>query len=265
MSTTGTKGICRLALMPVRAEAADVSEQVTQLLFGEHYEILEISKNGKWFRIRINYDGYEGWIDHRQHTTISDAYYEQINLSNYKVCLEISTTILYQKQSVQILMGSVLPISTSELFKMEEQLAFNGEAKALGQRMDYEFLRKIALKYLNAPYMWGGRSPFGIDCSGFTQMVYRIAGYSLLRDASQQASQGKEVEGIGEARQGDLAFFTNDSGKIHHVGIIMGEGHIIHASGKVRIDFLDEKGIFVESSGEYTHKLNSIRRILKNS
>ncbi|MCA6075191.1 C40 family peptidase [Fulvivirga sedimenti] len=264
MITTGTKGICRLALMPVRAAAADTSEQVTQLLFGEHYEILEISKNQKWFRIRINYDGYEGWVDHRQHTTISDAYYDQINISNYKVCLELTTTILYQKQALQILIGSVLPISTNEIFKMEEQLAFNGDAKGLGQRMGYEYLRNVALKYLNSPYMWGGRSPFGIDCSGFTQIIYRIAGYSLLRDASQQATQGREIKNLSEARPGDLAFFKNDSGKIYHVGMIMEDRQIIHASGRVRIDQLDEQGIRVESSGEYTHFLSSIRRILKN-
>ena len=263
MVEPGTKGICRLALMPVRADSKDASEQVTQLLFGEHYEVLEVAANGRWYRIRINFDNYEGWIDHRQHTTISDAYYEQINLSNYKVSLELTTTILYRKQSLMILLGSILPISTSELFKMEEQLAFNGESKALGQRLNYEFLRNTAFRYLNAPYMWGGRTPFGIDCSGFTQMVFRINGYSLLRDASQQAGQGTAVS-FTDAEPGDLAFFTNDNGKVTHVGLLLEDRQIIHASGRVRVDILDEKGIFSEETNEYTHQLAFLRRMLKN-
>ena len=265
MIEKGTKGICRLAVVPVRGEASDSSEQVTQLLFGEHYEVTAVSENKKWYRIRIHHDGYEGWLDHRQHTTISEAYFDQINISNYKLSLELVTAILYKKRPLNILLGSVLPISTSELFKVEEQLAFNGEAKALGQRMDYEYLKRIALKYLNAPYQWGGRSPFGIDCSGFTQMVFRFTGYSLLRDASQQATQGKAVEGgFAEALPGDIALFVNPENKVNHVGIIMEDNQIIHASGRVRIDRIDEKGILVESTGRYSHNLAFIRRILKN-
>jgi len=264
MTEIGTKGICRLALAPVRQEPADPSEQVTQLLFGEHYEITEISPNKKWFRIRIFHDGYEGWLDHKQHFPISDAYFTQIGLSNYKVSLEPVTTILYRKKTLRILIGSVLPISTNELFRMEEQLAFSGESKGIGERTSADYLLRVAEKYLNSPYMWGGRSPFGIDCSGFTQVVFRICGYSLLRDASQQAKQGTKVEKLEGAGPGDLAFFVNDQDKIYHVGILMEDDQIIHASGMVRIDQLDEKGIYLPETGAYTHKLAFIRRILKN-
>ena len=263
MIETGSKGICRLALAPVRKDPADSSEQVTQLLFGEHYEIQEVSKNRKWYRICIAHDGYEGWLDYKQHSPITNSYFNQIDLANYKVSLEPVTTILYRKRSLRILMGSVLPIGTNELFRMEEQLAFSGESKGLGERTSASFLLRIAEKYLNSPYMWGGRSPFGIDCSGFTQVVFRICGYSLLRDASQQATQGKLLPGVEAARPGDLAFFVNDQQKIFHVGIVMEDEQIIHASGMVRIDQLDDKGIYLPQTGKYTHRLAFVRRVLK--
>ena len=126
---------------------------------------------------------------------------------------------------------------------MEEQYAFNGEAKNMGLKRDFSFLRSIALKYLYAPYLWGGKTPFGIDCSGFTQMVFRICGYSLFRDAWQQASQGKAVRQIEEIVPGDLAFFKNAEERIVHVGIALGDNKIIHASGRVRIDKISREGI----------------------
>lgn len=147
---------------------------------------------------------------------------------------------------------------------MEEQFAFNGESKSLGQKRDFEFLRSIAFKYLNAPYQWGGKSPFGIDCSGFTQMIFKISGYQLLRNASQQAHHGKKVKSISDALPGDLAFFQNTEGKIIHVGIILTDERIIHASGKVRIDHFLEEGILNADTKIYTHQLAEIRRILSS-
>src|SRR5690606_15553029 len=152
--------------------------------------------------------------------------------------------------------------SSAELFKMEEQFAFNGESKNLGQRREIEFLRSTASKYLNSPYLWGGKSPFGIDCSGFTQMVFKINGYKLQRDASQQATQGRAVESLEESRQGDLAFFQDEKGKITHTGIVLGDNKIIHASGKVRVDTLQEAGIMHTDSKVITHRLAALRRIL---
>ncbi len=256
------KGICRLSIIPVRAKAGDQSEMVTQLLFGEHYTVLEATKDNKWIRIENYFDGYKGWIDIRQHNPISEEYFSQINHSDYKVCTDISASILYQKHHIQILMGSILPIATNELFKMEEQMAFNGEAKSLSQRRDFEYLKTIALKYLNAPYQWGGKSPFGIDCSGLIQQAYRICGYPLKRDVVDQALQGSAVDGFENAVPGDLAFFKNDEDKMLHAGIILDGGTIIHASGRVRIDRLDEEGIVDEDRKLYTHYLGFIRRIL---
>lgn len=256
------KGICRLSLIPVRAKAGDQSEMVTQLLFGEHYTVLDSTGDNKWLLIENHFDGYQGWIDIRHHYPISEEYFNQINHSDYKVCTDISASILYQKHHIQILMGSILPIATNELFKMEEQMAFNGEAKSLSQRRDFEFLKSIALKYLNAPYLWGGKTPFGIDCSGFVQQVFRICGYALKRDVADQAQQGSAVGNFEEAKPGDLAFFKNEDGKVHHAGIILDEGNIIHASGRVRIDLLDEEGILDEQRKIYTHYQGFIRRIL---
>lgn len=260
---TFSKGICRLSIVPVRAIAADQSEQVTQLLFGDHYTITEISENKKWLRIKIYFDEYEGWIDAKQHYPISEEYFEQINNSDYKITLDYTSSILFKKQLINIVIGSVLPIATNELFKMEEQLAFNGEAKSLNLKREYDFLKTIAYRYINSPYLWGGKSPFGIDCSGFTQQVFKIAGYKLQRDARKQVMQGESVEGIERAKPGDLVFFKNTAERVNHVGIFLEGNEVIHASGKVRVDKIDEKGIFNQSEQQYTHELTAIRRILR--
>ncbi|MEQ9593531.1 MAG: C40 family peptidase [Cyclobacteriaceae bacterium] len=256
-------GVCRLAVVPVRKDASDRSEQISQLLFGDHYEVTTQSADGTWLYIRIFTDKYEGWIDAKLHHAISGEYFEQINNANFKITTDITSGLLYKKSPLTILMGSVVPISNSELFKMEEQFAFNGESKSLGQRRDFEYLRSIAIKYLNSPYQWGGKNPFGIDCSGFTQMVFKICGYFIPRDAYQQATVGVKVEGWESSMPGDLAFFTNKEGSISHVGIILEENRIIHSSGKVRIDVLHEDGIINTETKIFTHTLYKITRILQ--
>ena len=258
----GNKGIARISIIPLRESHSNKSEMVSQLLFGDHYTVLEVSENEKWLKIKMSFDGYEGWIDMNQHHSISDEYFVQINNSDYKISLDLSSTILFNKHQTNIVRGSILPISTNEIFKIEEQLAFNGESKSLSEKRDAEYLLQIARKYLNSPYLWGGRSPFGIDCSGFVQIVFRICGYKLPRDASQQVSFGEEVD-IIDAVLGDLAYFKNGEGRIVHVGIISGEGQIIHASGKVRIDTLSDAGITNKLTNVLTHQLHSIKRILK--
>lgn len=255
-------GVCRLSLIAVRAEASDKAEQVTQLLFGEHYEVLASASDKKWLRIRTAFDEYEGWIDAKQHHPISKEYFDYMNRAELKIATDISTSILYNKVPIAILMGSIIPISSAELFKMEEQFAFNGEAKNVGLKREFEFLRTVANRYLHAPYLWGGKSPFGIDCSGFTQMVFKICGYKLLRDAKQQATQGKAVRSINDIKPGDLAFFKNAEENITHVGIVYANGQIIHASGRVRLDTLNEQGIVHAETGLVTHQLSHFRSIL---
>lgn len=258
-------GVCRLSLVSVRHKPSDQSEQVTQLLFGDHYEVLEESDG--WLRIRIHFDQYDGWIDKLQHHSIPQDYFDYLDRAEFKITTDLTSTLLHNKSPLAILMGSIIPISSSELFKMEEQFAFNGEAKNVGQKREFEYLRTVAMKYINAPYQWGGKSPFGIDCSGFTQMVFKIAGYKLSRDSGQQALQGKPVKSFDEARPGDLAFFKNSKDKISHVGILLSDEKIIHASGRVRIDSITEEGIPIPipEIKFYSHELAFVRRILPES
>ncbi|GAB1445597.1 C40 family peptidase [Flammeovirgaceae bacterium] len=258
-------GVCRLALVQVRKEPDDRSEQITQLLFGDHYEVLSHSTDGKWLYIKIFTDAYEGWIDIKQHHAITPEYFNQINQANFKITTDLTAGILYKKNPITILLGSIVPISNSELFKMEEQFAFNGDAKSLGQKREFEFLRSIAIKYLHAPYQWGGKSPFGVDGSGFTQMVFKISGYSIPRDTNQQSGCARQVANLQSALPGDLVSFYIENGNIGHVGIILEDQKLIHASGSVKIDQLTEEGIVDFESKKISYPLAGIRRILANN
>ncbi|MFI5164293.1 MAG: NlpC/P60 family protein [Bacteroidia bacterium] len=268
-------GICNLSIVPCRKEPSDKSEMVTQLLFGEHFEVLEEKKS--WALIRIAYDSYECWIDKKQFLPISDI--KGINDSTTAV-----TTDLVQlaedenKNIIPIVLGSSLPKFKDKSFSLGKQkYSFDGEitfpfAKTSPlKKGDERGLSEIAKWYLNTPYLWGGRSPFGLDCSGFTQMVFKLNGIKLKRDAWQQAEEGKTLSFLEESQTGDLAFFDNEDGKIVHAGIILspaggggeaGGGKIIHASGKVRIDKLDHQGIYNEEMKKYTHRLRVVKRFL---
>lgn len=257
------KGICRLGIVPLRANSTDKAEMVSQLIFGDHYSVLDISSDGKWAKITVEFDQYEGWIDIKQHTEISEDYFNHLNSTDFKISTDITSKILYKKRFIQIVIGSVLPISSYELFNVHEQFAFNGASKNIGDRQGFDFLKLTINKYMNAPYLWGGKTPFGIDCSGLVQQIFKLCGYNLKRDAIQQYQQGAIVASFGEAKPGDLAFFRNESDHISHVGIIMEDQGFIHASGYVRKDKLDENGIFNEELSTYTHNLEAIKRILK--
>ncbi len=255
-------GVCRLAVVPVRVDAHDTSEQVTQLLFGDHYEVLAYSTDNKWLHIRIYSDQCEGWLDMKQHHVISREYFDQINQTDYKITIDVASTVLYKKSPLTIVMGSIVPISNSELFKIEEQFAFNGESKGLGQRRDVDYLKNISKKYTSSPFQWGGKSPFGIDAAGFVQMVFKITGYSLQRTVKQQSLQGKKISAEEEPRPGDLAFFADKGKEASHVGIILDDEKIIHAHGCVRVDRFTEEGILNPETKIYSHLLHSVRRVI---
>ncbi|MBA5793217.1 C40 family peptidase [Flavobacterium sp. xlx-214] len=249
--------ICHLAIVPLRFEPSDRSEMVSQVLFGETFTILE--KREKWSKIQLTADEYEGWIDNKQYTEISVDQFNQIKQNPKFYCADLIDYVTGTNTLLPISLGSNLSfLSLSEINK--DQLVFEG--KAITGTQPKTNLLQTAFLYLNAPYLWGGKTPFGIDCSGFTQMVYRLNGYSIPRDASQQARIGEALSFIEESEVGDLAFFDNDEGNIVHVGIIMENNYIIHAHGKVRIDRLDHLGILNIDSGRHTHKLRVIKKII---
>ena len=254
-------GICNISVVPIRKEPADQSEIISQLLFGEIFEVL--GKDRQWVRIKCTLDGYEGWIDEKQFVPTDPKFVAESN-SNNAFSLEILQSAISRDNHIPILLGSTLPLYDGMNFRInKEKFIFNGQAYAPNVMNHREaILEKVALKYLNAPYLWGGRSPFGIDCSGFVQVVYKILGINLLRDTYQQAEQGYTINFVEDARAGDLAFFTNEAGRIAHVGIIQKDKQIIHAWGKVRMDTIDHYGIYNKGLQKYTHKLRIIKRML---
>lgn len=224
-------GICNLAIIPLRAEPSDRSEIVSQVLFGEHFKVLE--ELNQWRKIQLHYDNYEGWVDSKQFQIISETAYD--TLSKVPIVLN-GDLIEYISAPNNTLLPIPLGASLSFLNHSDINTAqFEFEGATASGIQDKSKLINTAFLYLNAPYLWGGKTPFGIDCSGFTQMVYKLNGYHLFRDASQQATQGEALSFIEESEPGDLAFFDNEEGNIIHVGIIMENNYIIHASEKYEL------------------------------
>ena len=251
-------GICNLAIIPLRFEPSDKSEIVSQVLFGEHFEILEQLK--QWSKIKLQYDDYEGWVDSKQYQIISESEYNQ--LSEDAIVLN-ADLVEYITAPNNLLLPITLGSSLSFLSHGDINTSnFNFEGTKTSGTKTKDCILNTAFMYLNAPYLWGGKTPFGIDCSGFTQMVYKLNGYKLMRDASQQSKQGEALSFIEESEPGDLAFFDNEDGNIIHVGIIMEDNYIIHASGKLRIDRLDHLGIYNAEANKHTHKLRVIKKII---
>jgi hypothetical protein len=254
-------GICNLSIIPCRKEANDKSEMVTQLLFGQTFSIN--TKTEKWAEIIIHDDHYRCWISNKQYKELSEEQFNYINQNSNYVVNDVISVMEDKHQHIHfpVIAGSLLPNYEEDNFEIVDHLYnYEGEVVNVSTKGTRERLVEKALEFLNTPYLWGGKSVLGIDCSGFTQLVYKLNGFNLLRDAYQQAESGKTLSFLDEAREGDLAFFDNEEGKIIHVGIILANHHIIHASGKVRIDKIDHFGIYNEEIKDYSHRL----RILKN-
>ena len=248
--------MCVVPVSPIRAEASHRSEQVSQLLFGEQCEEQERVKD--FVKVRVLYDGYEGWCQENQLEEISQA--EALS-ENRLLASEWVNEISMNEKVVRIPFGSSIPVNNCiASHKIEYKGATIDVEKNI---MSEEMLQKLSSVFLNTSYLWGGRSVFGIDCSGFTQLVFKCFNIPLLRDASQQVTQGDEVGFLQEVKYGDLAFFDNEAGKITHVGILLNTDTIIHASGKVRVDAIDSEGIINGDTGKRTHKLRLIKRVFK--
>ena len=246
-------GICQLSIVSLRFDPSDKSELVSQVLYGEVLKVIEQRK--KWSKIRLAFDTYEGWIDNKQFQFIEKDEYD--SLSKSKPILSTDLVEFVEDASKHL-----YPIPIGSSLNGLALLNHSHDGNTTSQTNPKSELIKTASIYLNAPYLWGGKTPFGIDCSGFTQMVYKLNGHKLLRDASLQATQGEALSFIEESEPGDLAFFDNAEGDIIHVGIIMEDNYIIHAHGKVRIDRLDHSGIFNTEKNIHTHKLRVIKKII---
>lgn len=244
---------CKASVAPVRGDASDHAEIVTQLLFGEIVEILEV--HNQWLKIRSFMDGYEGWIDSKQ---VQDLREKEVSRWLDGLVVEHSEfRIVDGPEGRQVLTkGFFRPGDSEETFRIGKfEYTFLNEADVFP-----ESILDFALSYLNAPYLWGGKTLFGIDCSGFMQQVHRVFGYQLPRNASQQQEIGQEID-FEDREPGDLAFFISDAGNIHHVGILLNKDEIIHAHGYVRIDDFSSKGITRKIDEVHSHKLHSIKRL----
>jgi cell wall-associated NlpC family hydrolase len=256
-------GICNLSIVPCRKEPSDRSEMVTQLLFGDHFEILETQ--GSWCRIRIIFDDYECWIDKKQFLPIAQHTSDILTATEIYSVNELVQVItdVNSGQLFPVTIGSTLPAFDNGECAVEN-VTYHYEGAFIHGHLPFTKggILETAMVYLNSPYLWGGKTPFGIDCSGFTQVVYKLNGIKLKRDAWQQAEQGETLSFVEEAEPGDLAFFDNAEGRIVHVGIVMENNKIIHAAGKVRIDGFDHHGIFNNDKKDYSHQLRLLKRIV---
>lgn len=245
-------GICPLSIVPLRAEPKNTSEQTSQLLYGEFFTILDVHTS--WAKILNENDQYQGWINLKHFKPLEKSTFQTLQNSQRKYSSELVDFIW---KGDEILFPTPMGSQVSSV----EALGHRFEGKQLQKSNGKDDLVNTALHYLNSPYMWGGKSPFGIDCSGFVQCVYQLHGIQLPRDAHLQAKHGETLGFIDESEAGDLAFFDDKEGKIIHVGIIMSDYHIIHAFGQVRIDRLDQTGIFNNVLNKHTHKLRMIKKV----
>lgn len=254
------KGLLLLSVIPMRKEPSHRSELVNQILFGELMHILEAKDEG-WLKVRLTHDDYQGWVQTEQIRLIDNQTFQNLQYDYSGFSADMVDLILKKNsnQFFSILLGSKIPKLENGEFTIDgETLVFSGPTvKGIKTRTT---IVDTALNFLYAPYMWGGRTHFGIDCSGLVQIAYRMAGVSMPRDSYQQAAVGLQLSFVEEALPGDLAFFDDDDGRIIHVGIILHGKKIIHAgNGMVRIDMLDQNGIYRPDIKKYTHRLRLLR------
>ena len=251
--------ICRVPVAPIRVSALHEAEMSSELLFGECAEILE-SLNGEWYHIRSQFDVYLGYCQSSQLLEVDESIY---NAPSKKLIRDWTALVEWNGTPIHVPMGSIMTAMDNGLS------VWNGnEIKSSATLWDPmnvvrhpELIRKLAMEYYNTGYLWGARTVYGADCSGFSQMICRFLGINLPRDAWQQAGIGESISAVTDSTCGDLAFFSDPAGKIIHVGIVLEPGKIIHASGRVRIDKLTDAGIINYETGLQTYNLAIIKRL----
>ena len=249
--------VCCVGVSPMRAESSHKSEMVSQQLFGEKSFILE--KTADWLKIQLRYDGYQGWVQQSHVVEIDEDIYLK---SDKDLTSDWVNEVDYNGHMMYVPMGSSLSAFKNGMaFWRKNSVHFKGNVWNPEEiKINSKLIKQVAFKFLNTSYLWGGKSVFGIDCSGYAQMTYKFLNTYLPRDAWQQAEQGNIVNFLQEAHCGDLAFFDNEEGRIVHVGILLNDHEIIHSSGKVRIDKIDTQGILNLETRQRTHKLRIIKR-----
>lgn len=257
------KGLTTSAYIAMRQDQSARSEMSSQLVFGETFDILE-KGNPPWIRIRNEFDGYEGWISAATSCLLDPASTEVLATCQ-PVVLDRRSALLKSQEGEEMLIpgGSILHRDPDDPLRIYCKVWYSLNGKFLDglTGVRYEDLQYLAGEFINTPYLWGGRSTFGFDCSGLVQVIFRILGTSFPRDTSDQHKAGRTVNLLSEALPGDLAYFDDDEGMIIHVGILLDRKRVLHASGHVRIDPVDHQGIYNESAGTYSHRLRLIKRI----
>lgn len=257
-------GICLQNYIPMRAEPSERSEMVSQVLYGELFLIIETNKAARFTKIRLLYDDYEGWIDEKTAIILeNDTYQRIIELTEHPLN-ELYSKIYINDGSERTLgAGCSLWVKKKSIIYPEDVLSVDNGINS-EQIEIREKIQKYSIRWIDIPYLWGGRSVFGADCSGFVQNIYKQVGIKLPRNSGEQSQKGNIVNFLSEARPGDLAFFDNEEGEITHTGIIMEDGKIIHSSGMIKIDLIDHQGIFSEYTARYTHKLRLIKNVIND-
>jgi cell wall-associated NlpC family hydrolase len=251
------KYICENVFVPLRSGPSHKSEMLSQILFGEKFTIID--QSAKWLKVETIFDNYAGWIDmdHIQHSEYKD---------NEKGFVLNKSILCFKKDKTKIVLEPGCEIYNPDFKNGTFTAGTTIYTTSPGFNESFikssDSLSDTAVKFINSPYIWGGRIPSGIDCSGLTQLVYKIHFISIPRDSWKQAESGETISFIDQSKPGDLVFFDNEKGQISHVGMMFSAGLIIHASGRVRIDTIDHQGVFKPETGKYSHRLRIIKRII---
>jgi gamma-D-glutamyl-L-lysine dipeptidyl-peptidase len=258
------KGIANSAYIPLRRDASSSSEMTSQILFGETFDILETGK-GLWLRVRNHYDGYTGWINTDASSILDEDSLLVLNKCNPSVLSRRFSSLKKASgnENMIISAGSILHRDSDDTSRVfcGEWYQFENENDGLSGEI-HKDLHYLTGEFQNTPYLWGGKSAFGTDCSGLVQTLFRILGIMTKRDTTEQHREGRTVNMLSESKTGDLVFFAEDEENISHVGILLDPARVIHASGHVRIDPIDNQGIYNQALKSYSHKLRLIKRII---